>query len=190
MSSRLNVLLVDDDADLSAALQEFLQDEGYDVTCCASRGSALKALASDVFHIVLTDLKLPDGDGLEVVKTAKAQDRGIVAAVMTGYASLETALKAIRLGAYDYVTKPFNFDEIEILIANMSDKVRLMDENRRIQDRLDILSRNFDDLSAVKVELGRLTRLLREGFEKLEKRFDQLEGGAEADVSKLPPFRG
>lgn len=189
----MSVLLVDDDEDLRAALAEFLQDEGYRVTYCGTCGEARGKLEDAAFdcHMILTDLKLPDGDGLDVVRAAKARNPDIVAAVMTGYASLETALKAIRVGAYDYVTKPFNFDEVEILVHNMSDKVRLVEENRRVQDRIDALSRNLEDLSTIRVELSRLNRTLSQGLEDLNKRLDRLEGQEEGSVVRrdLPPYR-
>ncbi|HSR67484.1 MAG TPA: response regulator [Acidobacteriota bacterium] len=189
---RLSVLLVDDDEDLRAALAEFLQDEGYQVSYCGSCREARELLEDAAYscHMLLTDLKLPDGDGLEVVRTAKASQPDIVAAVMTGYASLETALKAIRVGAYDYVTKPFNFDEVEILLHNMSDKVRLVEENRRIHERLDALNRNLEDLSTIRMELSRLNRTLSEGLEALNDRLDRMAGEEEGTVvRKLPPYR-
>lgn len=189
-ADRLSVLLVDDDEDLRAALAEFLHDEGYSVSFVGSCREAVAALEDPAatYQMLLTDLKLPDGDGLEVVKAAKARNPATVAAVMTGYASLETALKAIRLGAYDYVTKPFNFDEVEILIHNMADKVRLVEENRRIHERLDLLSRNLEDLNAVKVEMARLNRSLHEGLEAILERLDALTGTS-SPADKLPPFR-
>lgn len=190
-ADRLSVLLVDDDEDLRAALAEFLHDEGYSVSFVGSCREALATLENPntSYQMLLTDLKLPDGDGLEVVKAAKIKNPAIVAAVMTGYASLETALKAIRLGAYDYVTKPFNFDEVEILIHNMSDKVRLVEENRRIHERLDLLSRNLEDLNAVKIEMTRLNRSLREGLQAILEKLDSLAGTAAPSAKKLPPFR-
>lgn len=190
-TKRLSVLLVDDDEDLRAALAEFLQDEGYAVTYVGSCREALESLAdaSADFQMLLTDLKLPDGDGLEVVKAAKAKRSDIVAAVMTGYASLETALRAIRLGAYDYVTKPFNFDEVEILVHNMSDKVRLMEENRRIHERLDAVTRNLEDLRSVKIELARLNRTMTEGFEDLAKRIQERGESEKPAAASEPPWR-
>ncbi len=172
----LTVMLVDDDEDLRAALKDFLQEKGFGVACYGRCGEARQALSDASFevHMVLTDLKLPDGNGLDIVRAARERDHLIVAAVITGYASLETALKAIRLGAYDYLTKPFNFDEIEILVENMSDKVRLMAENRRVHERLDVLSRNLEDLSTIRVELARLNRVSQERFDEISRRLDQL----------------
>lgn len=172
------MLLVEDDEDLRAALADFLRDEGYSVTCFGRCREALAALrGSDPFHLLLTDLKLPDGDGLDLIKAARERNEAIVGAVMTGYASLETALAAIRLGAYDYVTKPFNFDEIEILVHNMSDKFRLMAENRRIRERLDQLTKGLEDLGSVKVEMAGMRRATREGLDELARRLDLFMGG-------------
>ena len=131
-------LLVDDDADLRDPLREHLEKIGFQVEACGSCQQAREALSKPdaSFQLVLADVLLPDGDGLDVIKAAKQRDPNTLGAVMTGYASLDTALKAIRIGAYDYITKPFSLDEIDILARNMTEKLKLVDQTRRAEERL------------------------------------------------------
>lgn len=172
----LSVLLVDDDQELRDTLDEYLQDEGFAITSCGTRQQALEAIGDrrNHFHIILTDLLLPDGNGLDVIETAKQKDPRVLAVIMTGYASLDTALKAMRVGAYDYLTKPFSIDEIEILLRNMTDRIRLMEENKQSHQRLHELYSKLDFLKEEKIELMRAHREMKLEFEKVYVKLDQM----------------
>ncbi|MFQ5739155.1 MAG: response regulator [Acidobacteriota bacterium] len=178
VTTSLCVLLVEDNNDLRDAVGQCLDSKGYKVTKCGTCREASMALErpGSSFDILLVDLKLPDGEGLEVLKKARKHNPQLLAAIMTGYASLETALKAIRLGAYDYITKPFGFDEIEILVRNMTDKLLLMKENREIESRLKNLSAQIEKLRDDKAELMRANRELKAGFSQILGKLDQISG--------------
>ena len=182
-SSRFRLLLIDDDQDLSDVLTEFLKSRDLDVTSCGTCKSALEELGKrgQDFHIVLSDLRLPDGDGLQLIEVAKQKNPDVLAALMTGYASLETALKAIQLGAYDYITKPFSLNEIEILVRNMCDKIRLEEGTRQAQkeikeanDKLREIYSRIDILHDEKIELMRLNREMKKEFTSLANKVDQV----------------
>lgn len=183
VSEAIELLLVDDDRDLSDALAEYLRAKDLLVTTCHSSTDAadeLRRRGRD-FQILLSDLRLPDGDGLQLIELAKRQNPDVLAALMTGYASLETALKAIQLGAYDYVTKPFSLNEIEILVRNMCDKIRLEKEARRAhreiqeaQDKLREIYSRIDILHDEKIELMRLNREMKKEFSALANKVDQV----------------
>jgi DNA-binding NtrC family response regulator len=170
------LLLVEDDKDLGDTLKEYLETDGLQVTVCENCREALDVLRRPgrKFHMILTDLLLPDGDGFDVVRVAKQGHPNILAAVMTGYASLQTAIEAIRLGAYDYITKPFSLDEIEILIRNMSDKLNLERENREGQHKLHQVYSKVETLQDEKMELIRLNREMKREFENLAEKLDQV----------------
>lgn len=179
----IQLLLVDDDRDLGDALAEFLKSKGLSVTSASTCLEALNLLRSERNHfdIVLTDLRLPDGDGLSLIETAKLKNPLVLAALMTGYASLETALKAIQLGAYDYITKPFSLNEIEILIRNMCDKIRLEEKALRAQRESDAATEKLreiygkiDTLHDEKIELMRLNREMKREFAGLSNKVDQV----------------
>jgi len=179
----IQLLLVDDDQDLGDALAEFLKSKGLSVTgagTCQEAKNHLQAERSH-FDIVLTDLRLPDGDGLSLIEAAKLKNPSVLAALMTGYASLETALKAIQLGAYDYITKPFSLNEIEILIRNMCDKIRLEEKALRAQreseaanEKLREIYGKIDTLHDEKIELMRLNREMKREFASLSNKVDQV----------------
>jgi len=172
----LNLLLVEDDKDLGDTLKEYLEADGLSVSVCESCESALKLLKTSEksFQMIITDLLLPDGDGFEIVRASKERDPEALAAVMTGYASLQTAVEAIRLGAYDYITKPFSLDEIDILLGNMRDKLNLQKEHREGQRKLHQVYSKVETLQDEKMELMRLNRAMKTEFESLSDKLDQV----------------
>src|SRR5438552_8495769 len=106
-----------------------LRQSGYDVVLADGDEPAIEALKSDLFDLVITDLRMRKVDGLAVLRAAKEHSPDTVVLVVTAYASTETAVEAMKLGAYDYVTKPFKLDEIRLTIANALERKRLQDEN-------------------------------------------------------------
>jgi DNA-binding NtrC family response regulator len=176
VSGTRTILLVDDDDDLRAALKECLESLELTVIGCANCREALAVLNDPgaTVQMVLTDLILPDGEGFEIIRACAEKSPDVLTAIMTGYASLESALRAIRLGAYDYITKPFGFDEIEVLIRNMGEKVRLMEENRRSREIVDRLYSRIEVLREEKMELALLNRDMHTEFERISKKLDAI----------------
>ena len=113
------ILVVDDDSSFCIMLKTFLTKKGHSVLEAFSFGEALKIFAADDFDIVLTDYRLPDGSGLDLLKEVKAQKPNAGVIIMTGYADIRMAVKTIKLGAFDYVAKPINPDEITLTIQNL-----------------------------------------------------------------------
>ena len=114
MSSK--ILVVDDDTAFCLMLKTFLQKKGYEVENAFNVQEAEKALHDKAFDIVLTDIRLPDSDGLQVLKSAKETSSATQVILMTGYTDIKTAVNAMKLGAFDYVGKPINPDEIVFTI--------------------------------------------------------------------------
>ncbi len=132
----LNILIVDDDRKLLSVLKTMLVGEGHKVFTCSDGLIAINALNENKYDLVITDLKMPGADGFEVLKEARRLDSGIIVILITGFGSLETAVQAIRRGAYDYITKPFKLEEIKILVDNAAEKISLIKENQRLIDEL------------------------------------------------------
>jgi len=176
VESQLNLLLVEDDKDLGDTLKEYLEADGLSVSVCESCQGAIELLKApgNSFQMIITDLLLPDGDGFEIVRASKERDPEALAAIMTGYASLQTAVEAIRLGAYDYITKPFSLDEIDILLGNMRDKLTLQKEHREGQQKLHQVYSKVEMLQDEKMELMRLNREMKTEFEALSDKLDQV----------------
>ncbi|ATA91271.1 sigma-54-dependent Fis family transcriptional regulator [Capnocytophaga canimorsus] len=112
-----SILLVEDDIAFAKILTRFLQRNGYFVQGCYSMEEAKRNLKSDI-SLVFTDLRLPDGDGIQLLKEIKAEYPHIPVVVMTSYAEVSTAVEAMKLGAFDYISKPFQQDEVLNVIQN------------------------------------------------------------------------
>src|SRR5438105_4662735 len=127
-------------ADDEKSLQEFMQSElprlGHEVTVCPDGRAALKALDKGVFDAAILDLRMPGMTGIEVLEHLKQVSPDTEAVVMTGHASMETAIEAVRLGAFDYITKPCKLTEIEAVLRKVAEKRELKNKNLALQSRV------------------------------------------------------
>ena len=130
------VLVVDDDMQMQFFLKEVLQRQSYGVTATGSAEGALEALRADRFDVVLLDLQLPRMLGLEALDEILKIDRSTPIIIMTAHGTQETAVDAMRRGAYDYVIKPFRIEEMEIVIRRALEKRRLLAEIDRLRAEL------------------------------------------------------
>src|SRR5204862_3063262 len=126
------VLVVDDEQLIRWALTDRLSQEGYRVTEAATASEAL-ARSEEGVDLVLLDYRLPDGDGLSVLKKIKERDPDTLVILLTAYSSVDTAVEAMKHGAYHYANKPFNLDEIALLVANALETTRLRREVRTLR---------------------------------------------------------
>jgi two-component system response regulator PilR (NtrC family) len=147
------VLVVDDERSMRELLAITLRQAGYAVTLAEGGAAAIEHLRRDAFDLVVTDLRMLDVDGMAVLRAALEIAPDTVVVVVTAYASTETAVEAMKLGAYDYVTKPFKLDEIRVKLANALERKRLKDENRALRRQL-VHGRPFDDF------IGKSPRML------------------------------
>ena len=107
MSKGISILVVDDEEGMGEFLRFLLEGEGFEVDYANSAAEALEKVGSNGFQIVLADIKMPGMDGLEMLRRIKELDESLMVIVMTAYASLETAIEAIKYDAFDYLVKPF-----------------------------------------------------------------------------------
>ena len=139
------ILVVDNDPEMLSLLQRQLESEGRAVTAVASGAEAVAALGRDEFDVVLTDLVMDGVDGWGVLREAQRVQPQARVILMTAFASLETAIEAVRQGAYDYLTKPFKLAEVGMAVDRALDDRRLREENRRL--RAEVERRfSFDNL--------------------------------------------
>ncbi len=136
MELRGRILVVDDEANARSALAELLRDEGYSVETAADGFKALPKLEEFAPDLLLTDLKMPGLDGMELMKRAWESDPERVVVVMTAYGSVDTAVAAMRQGAADYLTKPINVDELVLVIDRVLERRRLRAEAGQLRQRL------------------------------------------------------
>jgi len=130
------ILVVDDEVNARTALAELLRDEGYDVETAADAFKALGKLESFAPDAVLTDLKMPGMDGIELVKKIQAMEDAPAVVVMTAFGAVQSAVEAMRAGAAEYLTKPINFDELLVVLTRVLEHQRLRVDARRMRQRL------------------------------------------------------
>jgi len=131
-----NLLILDDERRMVDIVSMVLRREGYEVTACTDPEEALAALGSAAFDLLITDLRMPGVDGLEVLKRARSAHPELPVILMTAHASVATAIEAMKQGAVDYVEKPFNNDELKALVRRALDHTRLERENRYLRGEL------------------------------------------------------
>ena len=122
------ILVVDDEHLIRWSLEQSLLKQGYDVSTAASGEEAIKQIQEETPELVLLDIQLPGMDGLEVLQKVKEIDSEIIVVMVTALGVLETAVKAMRLGAHDYINKPFNLDELSIIVKKALETRQLRKE--------------------------------------------------------------
>ena len=136
MDKKCSVLLIDDDEQSCTTLGLLLKKSGYSVQISHSGEDGLALLAKTPFDIVITDLRLPGMDGLEILKKVKEHNAEINVILITGNSSAESAVTAMKYGAFDYVTKPLNFDKLKVILDKAQEKLQLVAENRFLRQQL------------------------------------------------------
>jgi DNA-binding NtrC family response regulator len=129
------ILVVDDEEFLRAQLERILGEEGYTVRAVDTGRAALDLVAREGVDLVLLDLNLPDLHGIEVLRELKAQDADLLVIVVTGYGSVESAVESLKLGAYDYIKKPFKADAIKLIVRLALETQRLRRRVQALQER-------------------------------------------------------
>ena len=137
MENKINLLIVDDEKIALKNLEHVLRKEGYEIKTTISGQNALKLLNRHEFDVVLTDLKMEKVDGMQILKRCKEANPDIEVIMITGYATVETAIEAMKYGAYHYIAKPFKLDEVRKVVREASEKVRLKKENRQLRESLE-----------------------------------------------------
>jgi len=135
-----SILIVDDELSVRDSLMHWFRKDGFRVATAASAELALQALKQGPFDIVLLDIKMPGMDGMELQTRIRATNPRIVVIMMTAFASVDTAVRALKQGAFDYVTKPIDPDELSHLVARALKERRLEEENTQLRETIDELS--------------------------------------------------
>jgi DNA-binding NtrC family response regulator len=177
--TQIPVLVVDDEPDIRELLAAYFSGRGHAVACANDGRAALAALEREPrqYGLVVTDLHMPGADGLAVLKAAKSANPSCFVVIITGYASLDSAVQAVRLGAYDYLTKPFTMGQIEVIVGRIAERIALEERNRVLaaqvngrgastRDMLMLLvsvGARLDGLEARMTEIAALVRALANG---------------------------
>jgi len=139
------VLIIDDEEGLRSVLADLFADCGYKAVAVGDGKAGLEKALSDEFDLVMLDLSLPGIDGLGVLCELKEQKPDLPVIMMTGYASMNKAVKAMKLGAYDFITKPFDLNEVQLIADRATEHQHLIDENKYLKEQLK-LNHGFDNI--------------------------------------------
>ena len=181
----MQILVVEDNKPLREMLVHVLKEDGTCVDSAKDGEEALDRYCSTPYDLIITDLNMPGVTGIEMIRKIREQDDLVEFIIITGYASLESAVEAIKAGAFDYIVKPFKVEEIRVAVRNVRDKVFLTKKNRALMEKLTSFYEEIDRYKYAKAtswtekiinEIENLNRLRKEGllrddeFENFKKR--------------------
>ncbi len=155
----LNLLVVDDERAVRDGCRDVAQGLGFSTFSAENAEHAFKVLDSQNIDVVLLDLKLPGASGLEILKQVRERKPDAAVIVITGYATVQSAVQAMKLGAYDYVTKPFNVEELRLLLERVASHMKLTCENRLLREKIKA-KQGFAGLVGRAPEMEKLYRLI------------------------------
>jgi DNA-binding NtrC family response regulator len=182
------VLVVDDERRQRDILQMILEAEGYETTAASNGRQALQAAAGEPFDVVLTDLKMPDMNGIELLSELPKQPAGPCVILMTAHGTIDSAVDAMRKGAFDYLTKPLEKDELLLVLRRAMERSHLVRENRMLHEQLRDRFRLENIVGAPRVDAGRLPRRAQGGELALHRPHLRRErDGQGADREGRPP---
>ena len=133
MNESYRVLVAEDEATYARTVARYLEGRGHEVRVAGSGKAAVKALSEAEWDVLLLDLKLPDADGVDLLAQVRQDHADVQTIIVTGFANVESAIGVMRLGAFDYVTKPPNFEELSVKVEKAGEKAMLERENRRLR---------------------------------------------------------
>ncbi len=136
-----NILIIDDERVICDGCRVALSDKGHSVDICMNGKDGLETILKGTYDLALLDMKLPDMDGMDILRTVEREKLGVYVIVMTGYSTVQNAVEAMKLGAFDYLAKPFSDDELVLAVERAMEKKRLVEENLALRQQL---SERFD----------------------------------------------
>lgn len=130
------IVVMEDEKSMREILKILLEGEGYDVTCASDGREGLAFLNNDIFDLIITDIKMPGADGFHVLKKAQEISPETLVIIITAFGTTESAIEAMKLGAYDYIHKPFKIDEIRLVVKNALEKRKLRGEVSILREKI------------------------------------------------------
>lgn len=130
------ILIVDDNLEIRMVLEEHLREEGYLTDGAGSGPEALQKYEKRAYDLIVTDLNMPEMTGIQLIKEMGKKENSTEFIIITGYAALDTAIEAVKAGAFDYLVKPFRIEELTVVIKNARDKILLKKANKQLFDKL------------------------------------------------------
>jgi DNA-binding NtrC family response regulator len=160
MTRKISILIVDDEESVRDSLYNWFIEDDYQVQCAEDANQALSVLENENFDIILADIKMPGMDGMEMLRRIKSIRQDAIIIIMTAFATVDTAVQALKDGAFDYVTKPFDPDDLSHLIRNAARQITLAEENSLLKERVVSLE-NVEDMVGKSEAMKKVLRVLK-----------------------------
>jgi DNA-binding NtrC family response regulator len=155
---KAKILVVDDEESMCRFMEIMLKKEGYSVSSSQDAASALEQIKSEDYDLVIADLMMPEMSGIELLSLAKSVNPDLDFIMMTAFASVDSAIEALKKGAFDYITKPFKVDEIKIAVSKSLEQKKIVRENVQLKQELKVKS-DFDSLVGNSPEIVKLKKM-------------------------------
>ena len=174
---QFRLLIVEDDQILREMLEHYLKTDGFTVDVAVNGREGYEKHKQNSYDLIITDLNMPQMTGIELVQKVREFDDFVELIIVTGYATLESAVEAVRIGAFDYIVKPFKLDELRVAVKNACDKITLKKTNRELLEKLKGFHEEIDRyklnqastyMEKITKELENLARLKKQGLLKDE----------------------
>jgi FixJ family two-component response regulator len=162
-SDKMSVLIIDDEQTIVDQLSFFLTEYGFDVAGLSDSKKALEYINQKTYDIILTDLKMPVISGMDIVKAAKDKDADTKIVIMTGFATIDSAIEAIQYGVYDYIRKPFKYQEVQIILNRASEIICLKRKNVALNKKIQMMLSNITmlyDISTILYQVSDFTMVI------------------------------
>jgi two-component system response regulator PilR (NtrC family) len=150
MEETMRALIVDDESSIRKVLKILLSEYNFDVHESKNIEESNKLLNNNFYEIAIIDIRLPDGSGIDILKSIKEQNLETIVLIITAFSSTDTAITAMKLGAYDYITKPFNLEEVRVVIKNIKETIELQRRVKELQQYADIYQNIIGKSDAMK----------------------------------------
>lgn len=151
LNEAFRILIVDDNTELREILEEYLRGEGGEVDGASNGKEALAKHSAVPYDLIITDLNMPEVSGMEMIRRIKQENDATEFIIITGYASLDSAVDAVKMGAFDYIVKPFRMEELRVVVKNVKEKVALKKLNTTLFNKLRGL---YDEIERYKYKIG------------------------------------
>ena len=172
---KISILAVDDEAGTLKLYTSILKGDNYHLETASTGGEAIEKMRNEHFDLVLLDLRLPDIDGMQVLKEIQEKTDAVSVIIVTANPSLDSSIEAVRAGVYDYIVKPFGSEDLKMVVSRAVEKVKLVIQNRRLSRKLEKTNKALVERVEELEKCAKIATSYEGQLEELTRRIKELE---------------